>query len=234
MAEIIMTAEELVRRHVRAAGCRTVYMYASYGFQVTAATVAMKARQNLNGWYTPARVAALKALADQDPPVWGFDCVNLTKGILWGWEADGTKLSGGAVYASRGVPDTNADGMIRLCGDVSGDFSSLRPGEGLWLPGHWGLYVGGGLAVECTNRAGWKSGVQLSAVWNVARREGYNGRTWEKHGRLPWISYPEGMETAPADPMKDTFTVTLRGVSRGEADALKRRWPDCVMLREAR
>ena len=133
-------------------------------------------------------------MANQSPPVWGFDCVNLTKGILWGWVGDASKTFGGAKYGSNGVPDTNANGMIQRCHSVSTDFSAIEPGEGLWLEGHWGLYVGGGLAVECTNHTGWKSGVQITAVWNIGKKQGYHGRFWTKHGKLPWVQYAGEVE----------------------------------------
>lgn len=190
MAKIIMTAEELARRHIdTATAFKTIYMYASPGFQVTDATIKAKAAQNLNGWYTPANIAKLKAVANQQPPTWGFDCVNLTKGILWGWTGDASEVCGGTKYGANGVPDVNANGMIERCRDLSTDFSTIEVGEGLWLRGHWGLYVGDGLAVECTNRTGWKDGVQVTAVWNIGKRSGYNGRYWTKHGKLPWVQY---------------------------------------------
>lgn len=73
----IMTGEELAKRCVDVAqNFRTIYMYACYGFQVTTATIKSKAQQNLNGWYTASNIKKLEAVANQMPPVWGFDCVN--------------------------------------------------------------------------------------------------------------------------------------------------------------
>ena len=152
MAEKIMTAAEFVRRHIETAKMNTIYMYAAYGFQVNDETIRGKTAQNLNGWYTPANIAKLKAVANRKPPVWGFDCVNLTKAILWGWVGDEKEIRGGARYGANGVPDTNANGMIGRCKETSTDLSVIEPGEGLWLQGHWGVYVGDGLAVECTGR----------------------------------------------------------------------------------
>ena len=80
----------------------------------------------MNGWYTIAHVAELKKVANQIPPVWGFDCVNLTKGILWGWIGDPNDIYGGARYCTNGVPDTNANGMIGRCKEVSTDFSHIE------------------------------------------------------------------------------------------------------------
>lgn len=216
MSKIIMTADELARRHLDAAeGFKTIYMYACYGFQVTDKTIALKAQQNLNGWYTPANIAKLKAVANEEPPVWGFDCVNLTKGILWGWTGDASQLYGGAHYGSNGVPDTNANGMIERCRELSTDFSTIEVGEGLWLKGHWGLYVGNGLAVECTNHTGWKDGVQVTAVWNIGKKDGYHGRYWTKHGKLPWIAY-----SGQADPVEpEKIALGSRIIRRGTQGA---------------
>lgn len=196
MAQTIFTAAEIVRRHLDAADAfQTIYMYACYGAQVTDATIKAKSAQNLNGWYTPANIAKLKAVANEQPPVWGFDCVNLTKGILWGWTGDASQVYGGAKYGANGVPDVNANGMIERCRELSTDFSQIEVGEGLWIKGHWGLYVGGGLAVECTNHTGWEDGVQVTAVWNIGKRDGYHGRYWTKHGKLPWIAYTGQTDT---------------------------------------
>lgn len=117
----------------------------------------------------------------------GFDCVCMIKSLLWGFCGDSAKPYGGAVYKSGGVPDVNADGMIALCKEVSADFSHLEVGEALWMKGHIGVYIGDGLAVECTPR--WADGVQITAVHNMGKKAGYNGRSWTKHGKLPWVTY---------------------------------------------
>ena len=73
------------------------------------------------------------------------------KAILWGWNGNKNAYYGGAKYASNGVPDVSADGMITKCYDVSTtSWDKMAIGEGLWMPGHWGVYIGNGLAVECT------------------------------------------------------------------------------------
>lgn len=190
MAKIIMTNKRLIEILWYIVNeCITIYGYAMYGWKITSETIAIKSRQNLNGWYTKAHIDGLKKVANEDPPVWGFDCVNLLKGILWGWTGDTSKTYGGAVHGANGVPDINANSMITFCKNVSTDFSSIVPGEGLWMDGHWGIYVGDGLAIECTGR--WKNGVQVTSVWNLGKKEGYNGRYWTKHGIIPWIAYEQ-------------------------------------------
>lgn len=117
----------------------------------------------------------------------GFDCVCLIKGILWGWRGDTAKSYGGASYAVNGVPDIGADQMITKCAGVSTDFSNVAVGEALWCEGHIGVYIGNGLGVECTPR--WDNKVQITAVANIGKKAGYNARTWRKHGKLPYIDY---------------------------------------------
>lgn len=194
MAKIIMTNKRLIELLWYIVNeCKTIYGYAMYGWKITDATIAHKSKQNLNGWYTQAHINGLKAVANEDPPYWGFDCVNLLKGILWGWTGDTSKTYGGAVYGANGVPpDTNANGMITFCKNVTTDFSHIEVGEGLWMEGHWGIYVGNGLAIECTGR--WANGVQVTSVWNLGKKAGYNGRYWTKHGIIPWIDYEKSIE----------------------------------------
>lgn len=188
MAEILFTGPEIAQRHLDVAtNFKTIYGYAMYGWKITDANIAVKANQNLNGWYTKAHIETLKAVADQTPTVWGFDCVNTTKGILWGWTGDESKKYGGATHGAHGVPDYNANNFFKQCRDRSSDFSNIEIGEGLWMEGHWGLYVGNGLAVECTGR--WDNGVQITSVWNLGKKAGFNGRYWTKHGKLPWVDY---------------------------------------------
>ena len=162
---------------------KTLYVMGCFGAPMNSAN---KTRYCNNYDYNKkeSRAAMIKA-ASAD--TFGFDCVCLIKGILWGWCGDKGKTYGGAVYASNGVPDVSADSMIQLCKNVSTDFSSLAVGEALWINGHIGVYIGDGLAVECTPN--WKNGVQITAVGNLGAKSGYNTRKWTKHGKLPYIEY---------------------------------------------
>ena len=132
----------------------------------------------------------------------GFDCVGLIKGILWGWSGSKNKVYGGAAYASNGVPDKDANQMINLCSGVSTNFSNIVPGEVVWMKDHIGIYIGGGLAVESTPR--WEDGVQITAVHNLGNKPGYNGRVWTKHGKLPYVEY------TVTEPKKDNVDTTLK------------------------
>lgn len=119
----------------------------------------------------------------------GFDCVCFIKGLLWGWEGDTSHQYGGAAYQSNGVPDINADSLINQCKEISQDFSRIRVGEAVWIPGHCGIYIGSGLVAECTYR--WNDGVQITRVHNILADDGTPGRSWNLHGKLPWITYCE-------------------------------------------
>ncbi len=192
--EYVMTAAALAKRAARIANkYKTLYVMGCFGAPMNEAN---QQRYIDNYPYNrqSARAALIRAA---DGETYGFDCVCLIKGILWGWCADQNAAYGGAKYASNGVPDVDADGMIALCRDLSADFSQLFVGEALWTDGHIGLYVGGGLAVECTPR--WQNGVQLTAVENLGPKTGYPSRRWLRHGKLPWVDYGQTAQPTLAD-----------------------------------
>ena len=123
---------------------------------------------------------------------WGWDCVCLIKGILWGWSADTSKpRGGGAVYCSNGVPDIGTEQMINVCNNVSTDFSNIQIGEILWLQGHVGVYIGDGNVIEAT--AGWNTYKVIKSQIDSSGNRTYNGQggsaRWQKHGFLPYVDY---------------------------------------------
>lgn len=197
-----MRAKVLVEKAVDIAkNYNTVYMWGVFGAPVTESVIAGKAKQ-YPSWYTSAKQAAFGKLIGKG--YFGFDCVCLIKGILWGWSGNQSKTYGGASYASNGVPDIGADTMISRCQNVSTiGWDSMMPGEAVWCRGHIGIYIGDGLAVECT--PAWENKVQITAVSNIGGKAGYNARAWTKHGKLPWVDYSEYETTAP---IKVTGTVS--------------------------
>lgn len=190
----ITTGAQLAERAISVAkNYKTLYVMGCFGAPMTAAN---KSRYCDNHSYNrdPARQKMIKA-ASAD--TFGFDCVCLIKGLLWGWSGDKGKVYGGATYGSNGVPDIGADGMINVCNGISTDFSNIEIGEVVWMEGHIGIYVGNGLAVECT--PAWENKVQITAC--NCSKNGYNRRNWTKHGKLPYISYTgsaENVKTADA------------------------------------
>ena len=192
---------------------KTLYVMGCFGAPMSDGN---KARYTQNHSYNK-KSARTKLIHAASEDTFGFDCVNLIKGILWGWSGDTGKTYGGAKYASNGVPDTNADGMIQLCKEVSTDFSKIEVGEAVWLKGHIGVYIGDGLAVEST--PAWKNCVQVTAVHNIGKKSGYKGRKWTKHGKLPFVSY-DASETPAASENSEISGLPL--LERGsEGDSVK-------------
>ena len=205
----MMTNKELAAKLIDVAkNYKTLYIMGCFGAPMTASN---KKRYTQNHSYNrqPERTAMINA-ASAD--TFGFDCVCLIKGLLWGWNGNKNAVYGGATYTSSGVPDIGADQMIKVCKNVTTDFSKIEVGEAVWLEGHIGVYVGDGLAVECTPR--WANKVQITACnRNVS---GYNRRNWTKHGKLPYVEYVADATTPPVE------TTEIRGIDvskwQGEID----------------
>lgn len=183
-----MTAKAFVDKAVDIAkNYKTLYVMGCFGAPLTGSNVS---RYCNNHSYNKnaTRTAMIKAAANQSPPVFGFDCVCLIKGILWGWDGDASRTYGGAGYAINGVPDIGADTMITKCTGVSTTgWDDMVIGEAVWMSGHIGIYIGDGLAVECSPK--WENKVQITAVGNIGSKAGYNTRRWTKHGKLPYVDY---------------------------------------------
>lgn len=182
----VMTAKEFVDKAKDiSANYKTLYVLGAFGCPLTP-----QMKSNIfNSWQYnynrgSARRAKINAAASD---VFAFDCIGLIKGIAWGWAGVKNATYGGAKYASNGVNDYGADMTISICEGVSRDFSTIVPGEAVWMSGHIGIYIGDGLCVESS--PAWKDGAQTTAVLNIGKKEGYNGRVWTKHGRLPYIDY---------------------------------------------
>lgn len=165
---------------------KTLYVMGCFGAPMTDAN---KERYIEHHEYNqdPTRAAMIRA-ASAD--TFGFDCVCLIKGVLWGWYGDLNRVYGGAGYAINGVPDIGANTMIKKCSGLSTNFNYIEIGEAVWMEGHIGVYIGDGLAVECSPK--WANGVQITAC--NCTKAGYNRRNWTKHGKLPYITY-DGVST---------------------------------------
>lgn len=191
-----MRARELVDKVINIArNYKTLYVYACFGAPLS--------ESNKNRYMGPNSIydynrqpSRANKIRNASADTFGFDCVNLIKGILWGWNGNVNHIYGGATYGSNGCPDTNANGMFwDHCYDQSSDFSNIIPGEFVWMEGHIGVYIGDGLAVECTPI--WNDGVQITAVGNIGRKNGYATRTWTSHGKSNLIDYSEVVNPTP-------------------------------------
>ena len=160
---------------------KTLYVMGCFGAPMNAAN---KKRYTQNHEYN-RRADRTKLINAASSDTFGFDCVCLIKGVLWGWCGDTSKNYGGAYYCSNGVPDLGTERIISVCKEVSTDFSDIEVGELLWMQGHVGVYIGSGLAVECT--PSWANKVQITACNRSIK--GYKRRNWVKHGKLPYVDY---------------------------------------------
>lgn len=183
---------------------KTLYVMGCFGAPLTASNKVRYIQENSYNQKAAQKQKINAATAD----TFGFDCVCLIKGLLWGWSGDANKTYGGASYCSNNVPDIGADQIINVCSDVSTDFSRIAVGELLWMKGHVGIYIGDGKAVECT--PSWKGCVQVTTVKNIKFGTGHN---WTKHGKLPYVTYEESASPAVS---------TEKAESTGDLPVLKK------------
>lgn len=189
--ELVAKLNELIEDY------NTMYVYGAIGQHLTASLISDRAKAYPN-FYTSSRLKVYEKAISSGKYIWGFDCVNVIKSVLWGWNGDKSKSYGGAVYGSNGVSDVSADGCIKICKNVKSYYGSndnvdpwddIQIGEAVWTNGHIGVYVGEGLAIECTPK--WDNKLQITGIGNKPFNKAYDGkkRTWKKHGKLPWITY---------------------------------------------
>lgn len=128
-----------------------------------------------------------------------FDCWNLVKVILAGWQPTGVV---GTYTKPTVTGDITGAAILAKCKEKSEDFTKLSiPGTYLYMtkPAHAGVYVGefsyGGKiynVVECTTSFG--GGVVYSWVDPDGSRRKYKGyalksHKWSAYGLLPWVIY---------------------------------------------
>lgn len=169
----MMKVNDFIGRLLMVATEETLYVLGGWGQAINAKSrAALIAAQSYNQSSTRR-----KMINEAKDGTRAFDCCGLIKSILWGYVGDST-ATGGAKYASNGVPDLNASGLINKCYGVSTNMSTITPGEVVYMTGHIGVYVGDGYVIESSPK--WKNGVQRTAL---------TARKWLKHGFLPYVEY---------------------------------------------
>lgn len=187
---------------------KTSYMLGAFGFPCTNKNIKRLLNQYEDNyaWITSAERIISQGFL--------FDCVGLIKSILWGFNGSFGSSYGGAIYASNGVPDIDADTMIKKCSGVTKNFSNIQIGEVVWMSGHIGIYVGNSMVVECT--PSFNGGVQVTALGNAGSVAGLNSRIWIYHGKLPWVNYTYTSTNVNAD-YSPTQAAPARYFSEGYA-----------------
>ena len=160
------------------------YWYGTCCYECTTSLLTRKANQ-YPSHYTSSRMALYKA--DIAAKLKCCDCVGLIKGYYWAKD-DGTQ-----VYGLDGRPDKGANGMFNAA-KVKGPIATLPEVPGLLLhsPGHVGVYIGGGYAVEAR---GFSYGVVKTKV---------SQRSWTHWYQCPYIDYlTDGSPAKPDMPVAE-------------------------------
>lgn len=104
------------------------------------------------------------------------DCIGLVKGFLWSKTPESVPE-----YCSSDCPiDHSADSMLKACKE-KGSIDTIPdiPGVLVFMPGHVGVYIGGGQVIEAR---GHRYGVVKTPL---------QGRDWRNWGKCPYIEYVE-------------------------------------------
>lgn len=207
---MLMTVNEFVNKIKNVLNYKTLYVSGCFGAPMTPKN---KERYKKNNAYNknPNRQYMIEQASED---TFGFDCVCLIKGILWGWNGDVSKNYGGAGYAVNGVPDIGADGMFTkmYVQNISKDFANIKKGAIVHMSGHVGVYVGDGMVVECSPK--WENKVQLTILGNlnsIYRKTG-NIRMWDEYGYLPCVDYSEEESVKENDIIEVETIVRKNGV----------------------
>lgn len=155
-----------------------------------------------------------------------FDCWNLIKVVLAGWNATNPV---GTNVAPKVTGDIDGYHILIQCSNRSKDFSKCKiPGTYLYIYSspHAGTYVGDTVidgktynVIECTGA--WGGGVLYTYMDEKGYRYQYKGGPkntykWEEYGLLPWVEYDTVQQpTAPA-PTTTTYDTQVYKVQKGD------------------
>lgn len=175
-----INAQDFCKRLISCAtDYNTMYVSGCFGAPLISSTI--ERYINKNSYNKKIENLIRKCAKDYDEHgkiTFGFDCVCLVKGILWGWYGNEKHIYGGAVYKKNDIPDFGVNSLYKYCTGWSNNFDKIIPCEIVWLSGHCGIYVGNGNVVECTPK--WDNKVQIRKL---------SDRNWKRHGKLNFINY---------------------------------------------
>lgn len=194
MIQTVFTANEFINQAKLAADTPSCYVTGCLGAPLDMPGVIERweAEYPKNKNYDQLMRTRAALAVQQGTHCFGFDCVNLIKVLINGWDADGSQEYGGSVY-QKYCPDVTVEGLYEYCTDKSTDFSGIKPGAMLVMSngGHCGIYIGDGLAIEATGS--WERKIYVTALNNLKDKypnpDYDKRRTWQKWGLLPWIDY---------------------------------------------
>lgn len=222
---IMMTNREFIEILKKMLQSKTLYVNGGWGWPLYDANKSRALRTNNYNKQKHRQDLIMAAT----PDTFGFDCVCMIKAALWGWNGNAAHRNGGASYVANGVPDLNADQMIRACGPRY-DWTEIVPGAVVWMPGHIGVYIGDRQVIECS--PAWEDGVQVSYLnFQKTANSGEHWRDWRCWGLLPWVSYSEDLDMLTYEQFKDYMNRYLDEVKTAPADMYARaalEWVRCM------
>jgi len=123
------------------------YMLGGYGQTLTHALLNQKMAQGdgVGMYNTKWKDYLLKFIGKRV-----LDCYGIVKGYCWTETSVNGVIFNEPKYASNGMPDRNQETAYQAAKE-KGPLSTMPeiPGLILWMPGHAGVYVGGGDFIEC-------------------------------------------------------------------------------------
>lgn len=190
--DYIMTNHQLCGRLLDIAeNMKTLYVMGGIGYPLNKNGKARALKYEYN-----RRATRRRFIEAATPDTFAFDCVNVVKSVLWGFDGNVNAQYGGAKYASNGIPDTTIGNLYKMGKKHSTDMTDIAAGEFLVLhEHHCGVYVGNGLVVEAT--PAWENKVQITKM---------TMRPWRYHCYLPKVKYevPEQITFYPYPDKTDT------------------------------
>ena len=189
-----MKVDEFVTKAKDTALLQTCYLMGGFGCRLG------KDWYNANYTWNKNNAKIIDAHKNTNPITFGFDCVCLVKGILWGFTGNESKEYGGAVYESNNVGDITIAAFKKSCSDLSTDFTKdPEAGELLFLGNsHIGISIGNGEVIEST--PAWRCGVQRTLLpsRNTTNYEKLPVRKWDMHGHSSYIDFDDMWKDAYA------------------------------------
>lgn len=172
------TARGLVEHAEKALKENWGYCLGTWGQTLTETLLAQKCSQGSGvGTYNTSHKAYLNKFLGKRVS----DCFGIAKGYVW-WQEDNSNPG----YAINGFPDWNQESAYNAAKE-KGSLSSLPeiPGIGLWMKGHFGVYIGNGEFIECM---GAPNGMKKGKIENGKIVSGSKFTNWFK---LTWLDYEE-------------------------------------------
>lgn len=177
-------------------GNDTIYVYGTFGQELTQSLINFKAEQYL--YNLPRKRIYRRALLSSGTE-YAFDCVGLIKSYIWG---------GYGKVKYNGKQDKSANDMLNVAKE-KGKIKTMPeiPGLLVQMNGHIGVYVGKGYVIECTPNK--KFAKQDHGGGGVCKTK-LSARKWTHWCKCPYIEYTStSVHIKPKEEHKKAYNGTL-------------------------